>query len=79
MIRGPADPQGLRLLEDLIFPGGFIVRMQQDVRMRSINPGRRVVFGSSMMCVALGTLTSSAGPAAKIFSPLTRITQPSCG
>src|SRR5260370_23877915 len=44
----------------------------------SISPGRSVIPGSSIVVVPGGTVTSVAGPAAAILSPVTRTTQPSC-
>ena len=38
-----------------------------------------VAPGSSTTFASLGTVTSSAGPAAAIFSPRTSTTQPACG
>ena len=34
VVRRPADPQGQRLQEHLVFPGGLVVGVQQQVRMR---------------------------------------------
>ena len=33
VVRRPADPEGQRLLEDLVLPGGLVVGMEQEVRM----------------------------------------------
>src|SRR5439155_1553579 len=34
MVRGPADSQGQRFLEHLVIPARFVIRVQQNVRVR---------------------------------------------